>query len=221
LDPLRQRYIDRLVSLLTILLLLMIFVFTPLQAAGLNSIRVLEIFALLAIIGGVLVISTSKLALTMMSVAFATIVIVIVYRLFWPTSFDLHIVAAAWLIITITLGVVVAKAVFRAGRITYHRIVGAVLLYLLTALMFTMLFTFVGLSFPDAFKGVSFEYDAAFATTMIYLSFVTITSTGYGDIVPVHPLARSLCNLEAVIGQLYPAILIGRLVTLELRQSQQ
>jgi hypothetical protein len=63
---------------------------------------------------------------------------------------------------------------------------------------------------------MSFEYDATFASTMLYLSFVTITSTGYGDIVPIHPLVRSLCNLEAVIGQLYPAILIGRLVTLEL-----
>ncbi len=221
LQSLRQKYVDLLITLLTILLTLMIFVFTPLQAAGFNSIRILEVFALLAIIGGVLIISTSKLALTMMSVAFATIVVVIIYRLFWPTSFDLHIVAAAWLIITSTLGVVIAKAVFRTGRVTYHRIVGAVLLYLLTALTFTMLYTFVGLSFSDAFKGVSFEYDAAFASTMMYLSFVTFTSTGYGDIVPVHPLARSLCNLEAVIGQLYPAILIGRLVTLELRESQQ
>ena len=219
LHSLRQKYVDRLVTLLTILLLLMIFVFTPLQAAGLNSVRILEVFALLAIIAGVLVISTSKLAVTMMSVAFATIVIVIGYRLFWPTNFDLHIVATAWLIITFTLGVVVAKAVFRAGRVTYHRIIGAILLYLLTALTFTMLFTFVGLSFADAFKGVSFEYDATLASAMIYLSFVTFTSTGYGDIVPVHPLARSLCNLEAVIGQLYPAILIGRLVTLELREQ--
>ena len=52
LHALRQKYADRLVTLLTILLLLMIFVFTPLQAAGLNSVRVLEVFALLAIIGG-------------------------------------------------------------------------------------------------------------------------------------------------------------------------
>ena len=38
---------------------------------------------------------------------------------------------------------------------------------------------------------------------------------GYGDIVPMHPLARSLCNVEAIIGQLYPATLLARLVTLE------
>ena len=42
-------------------------------------------------------------------------------------------------------------------------------------------------------------------------------STGYGDVVPVHPLAPSLCNVESIIGQLYPATILARLVTLELR----
>ena len=46
--------------------------------------------------------------------------------------------------------------------------------------------------------------------------FVTLTLTGYGDIIPVHPVARSLCNVETIIGQLYPATLLARLVTLEL-----
>jgi hypothetical protein len=50
---------------------------------------------------------------------------------------------------------------------------------------------------------------------IFYLSFVTLTTTGYGDIVPMHPLARSLCNVEAIIGQLYPATLLARLATLE------
>jgi hypothetical protein len=45
---------------------------------------------------------------------------------------------------------------------------------------------------------------------------VTVTSVGYGDIVPLHPYARSLANLEAIIGQLYPATLLARLVTLQL-----
>ena len=48
------------------------------------------------------------------------------------------------------------------------------------------------------------------------LYFVTLTSTGYGDIVPLHPVARSLATLEAVIGQLFPATLLARLVSLEL-----
>jgi hypothetical protein len=56
----------------------------------------------------------------------------------------------------------------------------------------------------------------ALANSVSYLSFVTLTSTGYGDLVPVHPIARSLCNIESIIGQLYPATLLARLVTLEL-----
>jgi hypothetical protein len=107
--------------------------------------------------------------------------------------------------------------VFRRGRVTYHRIVGAVLLYLLIAIGFAALFAFVGLSIPNAFKGVVFEDDARLASELFYLSFVTLTTTGYGDIVPLHPLARSLCNIEAIVGQLYPATLLARLVTLELR----
>jgi hypothetical protein len=51
---------------------------------------------------------------------------------------------------------------------------------------------------------------------MLYFSFSTLTTVGYGDIVPVNPLARGLANLEAVIGQLYLVTTIARLVTLEL-----
>jgi hypothetical protein len=154
-----------------------------------------------------------------MSVCLAANVVVFILRILYPPwPYNLYVLAAAWLAIALTLGVVVAQEVFRRGRITYHRIVGAILLYLLIAVVFGALFTFVGLSIPDAFKGITFEDNAALANTVFYLSFVTLTSTGYGDIVPVHPIARSLCNLESVIGQLYPPTLLARLVTLELRQ---
>jgi voltage-gated potassium channel Kch len=52
--------------------------------------------------------------------------------------------------------------------------------------------------------------------TMLYFSFTTLTTTGYGDILPVDPLARSLASFEAVLGQFYVAITMVRLVTLRL-----
>ena len=52
---------------------------------------------------------------------------------------------------------------------------------------------------------------------LLYFSLVTLTTTAYGDIVPVHPVARSLATLESVIGQLFPATLLARLVALELQ----
>ena len=57
--------------------------------------------------------------------------------------------------------------------------------------------------------------------TMLYFSLTTLTTTGFGDITPVHPFARSLANLEAIIGQLYPATILARLVTLELEHRRR
>jgi hypothetical protein len=119
----------------------------------------------------------------------------------------------------ITLGWVVARATFAPGRVTYHRVMGAVLLYLTIAVAFAALFTFVGTLVPKAFFGMSVEDSPTLASQIIYFSFATLTTTGYGDIHPLHPLARSLCNLEAVFGQLYPATLLARLVTLETAHS--
>ena len=57
--------------------------------------------------------------------------------------------------------------------------------------------------------------------TILYFSFTTLTTTGYGDIVPILPFARSLANLEAVVGQFYLAITVARLVTLELTDRRR
>jgi hypothetical protein len=214
---LRHKYSDWLLTVLSALLILMIFVFAPLQAQGFYAYQAFGIAGLLVIIGGVMIISASPIALALICVAFVANVAVFVLRLYQPPwTYNLHLLAAAWLIISVTLGTAVARAVFRQGRVTYHRIVGAILLYLLIAVCFATLFAFVGLTIPGSFKGVAFEDDAALASELFYLSFATLTTTGYGDIVAVHPLVRSLCNAEAVIGQLYPATLLARLVTLEL-----
>jgi Ion channel len=111
----------------------------------------------------------------------------------------------------------VARAVFGPGRITYHRVVGAVLLYMIMGLVFVALYGFIVLTIPDAFTNLAtLKGDFVVAGNLIYFSFVTLTTTGYGDIAPLHPYARSLANIEAIIGQIYPATLLARLVTLEL-----
>jgi hypothetical protein len=69
-------------------------------------------------------------------------------------------------------------------------------------------------------KSAAASCDFAVSGNLIFFSFVTLTTTGYGDIVPVHPFARSLANVEAIIGQIYPATLLARLVTLELAHER-
>ncbi len=53
----------------------------------------------------------------------------------------------------------------------------------------------------------------------VYFSFTTLTTLGYGDIIPMSSLAKMLTNFEAIIGQLYPAILISILVGSYLSQK--
>jgi voltage-gated potassium channel Kch len=117
------------------------------------------------------------------------------------------------------LSVVVLRQVFREGPITMQRIMGAVVVYLLLALMWAHAYKLVELRRPGSFNsaGVSaVDHDFDPKTRLIYFSFTTLTTLGYGDITPVHPIARSLVMLEALIGQLFPVILIARLVSMEL-----
>jgi Ion channel len=55
---------------------------------------------------------------------------------------------------------------------------------------------------------------------MPYFSFTTLTSTGFGEILPVDPFARSMANLESVVGQLYLAILLARLATMHVESPR-
>jgi len=216
----RRRYTDRLLTLLAVLLALHMFVFAPLHAMGLFAFQGFTLVALVGIVVAMIVISDNPACIAVMSFCLAANGVVFLLRLLYPPwPYNIYLIATAWFAISVTLGFVVAGAVFRPGRITYHRIIGAILLYLLIALAFATLFVFVGISIPNAFKDLTFEDNSALASAVYYLSLVTLTSTGYGDIVPLHPIARSLCNIESIIGQLYPATLLARLVTLEMAHS--
>jgi len=213
----QEQYADRLLTITTVFLALLLFVVAPLQAAGLIAFQAFGIIVAFFMIGCVLVMSASLTTTLVMVFGFALNVFVIVVRLLKePQPYDLHVAATAWIIMALTLAWVVGRRVFSGGQVTVHRVIGAILLYLLIALAFVALFMFVALVIPTAFNGLVVEDTPSIASTLIYFSFVTLTSTGYGDIVPVHPVARSLCNVESIVGQLYPATLLARLVTLEL-----
>ena len=112
------------------------------------------------------------------------------------------------------LGAVVIRAVFGPGRFTGHRIRGAVVFYLNLGLLFAFVHRIVAELVPDAYAHLPpAEQAASFRAALDYFSFSTLTSVGYGDIVPVNPVARALCALEAAAGQLLPTILIARVVT--------
>jgi hypothetical protein len=212
----REQWSDRLLTALTLLVMVMLFGIAPLQASGLFVFQAFELAFALVLVAGVFVMSGSRIAVIAMLVSLAVATIGGIHRITAPSNLDINLFAGSWLIMTITLGWAVAGMVFSPGRVTYHHIMGAILLYLIIATSFVPLFAFIGSLVPKAFSGITMQDDPALASNLIYFSFVTLTTTGYGDVFPLHPIARSLCNLEAVIGQLYPATLLARLVTLEM-----
>jgi Ion channel len=215
---LRERCSDPLLTALTIMLAILLFVVGPLQAAGVANAHHFAIAFGFVLVVAVFIVSGSGAALAGILTAVALIVVSTVLRLRYPSALDIYLDAAAWLIAGVTLSIVVARAVFAPGNVTFHRIIGAVLLYLNIGLIFTALFCLVALRVPDAFTGLGpLQDNLAVAGNLIYFSFVTLTSVGYGDIAPLHPFTRGLANVEAIIGQLYPATLLARLVTLELQ----
>jgi hypothetical protein len=217
---LRERWSNPLLTALTALILVMLFVMAPLQASGIFVFQAFELIFAVILVAGVFVMSGSRTALGAMAVSLVMATIGAIFRLRAPSNLDINLFAGSWLIMGVTLGWVVSRAVFAPGRVTYHHIMGAVLLYLAIAIAFLALFTFVAALIPKAFAGMSIEDTPALPSNLIYFSFVTLTTTGYGDIFPVHPIARSLCNVEAIFGQLYPATLLARLVTLEIESRR-
>ena len=213
---LRVQWSDPLLTALTVLLFVMLFVIAPLQASGILLFQAFEFFFAIILIAGVFVMSGSRIAAVAMLAALVMAGTGAILRLRAPSVLDINLIAGAWLIMGITLAWVVFPAVFGPGRVTHHHIMGAILLYLTIAVIFVALFTLIGSLVPKAFSGLAVEDSPALASNLIYFSFATLTTTGYGDIFPVHPIARSLCNLESIFGQLYPATLLARLVTLEI-----
>lgn len=106
--------------------------------------------------------------------------------------------------------------VLRSERVSADTLVGAVVVYLLLGTVWAAAYGLLLLGLPDALRAPAPLDERA----LTYFSFVTLSTLGYGDVVPVHPAARSFSTLEALTGQLYLAILVARLVGLHLAPAR-
>src|SRR5450755_3436187 len=125
LDLLRERWSDPLLTTLTVLLILMMFVFAPLQAVGIKLFQVLS--SALGLIAGIFLLSGSPTVVVALLAAFGMAGTAAWSRLNAPSVLDVYLLAGALLIMGVAMVGVVARTVFAAGRVTHHRITGAIL----------------------------------------------------------------------------------------------
>ena len=102
------------------------------------------------------------------------------------------------------------------GRVDQNKIVGAVCIYLLMGLLWAFAYLIVEAWLPGSFSGLDGKPWQENTDTMVYYSFVTITTLGYGDILPEKPIAQFLAYMEAVTGVFYMAILVASLIGIRL-----
>ncbi|QDV47645.1 Ion channel [Stieleria neptunia] len=116
-----------------------------------------------------------------------------------------------------------AEHVFGEGPVDANRIIGAISIYFLIGLAWAFLYALIELIDPGSFQSNASstfgETRPGFVAEFIYFSNVTLTTLGYGDVTPVSRPARMLATLQAMIGQLYVAIVIARLVGLQISQA--
>jgi len=204
-------------SALTVSLVIYIFAIYPLADVGWVGRIVRSAFFTLLLISGV--VAVGRLRIHFLPVVAIVIITVVVH---WASvvrsneALDTLERSLFLLSLTILAAIVLAR-VFAAGPVNVHRIQGAVCAYLLLGLIWATAYSIAQVVHPGAIQlPASHTEDAKQGAELVYYSFVTLTTLGYGDMTPTIPATRSLAVLEALVGQLYPAILIARLVSLQL-----
>jgi hypothetical protein len=208
---------------LTIFLFIDVFVVSPLIATPIGT-ALSDVLSILILVSGVwTVFNSRKVRILLALLALLSIVVH-----WWDHFVDNPVLASLDLLLNFLfaglLSGMVLIQVFREGPITMHRVMGAVTVYLLIGFMWAMLYELVALQLPGAFQ-LSLSPAVSDLNQVedhfIYFSFVTLTTLGFGDIVAVHPIARNLVLLEALLGQLFPVVLLSRLVALEVTHSKR
>jgi len=208
---------------LLISLLFMCF-FYPFIPRGISRFLTVDITFLFILLSGIYAISEKK-ALFIISLVLALTGFGSRVLNYFLMSASLQLLGFfIYLIFFILMAVVILANIGKSKKVTTETIYGAVCVYLLLGIIWTELFSIVEMIEPGSFLlggepviKVAGEYRSRPGfENLVYYSFVTLTTLGYGDITPVTPYARSLSSLEAVVGQLYVAVMIARLVGLHI-----
>jgi hypothetical protein len=201
---------DNGLSLFLLLLFFLIFVVPPLVPSGGGRSLAADLLQYLLLVSGVRTLGEARVVRWVLTgVALVAVAVDLGSRLVtvpqpWGLAMNL-------LSLVLFLAVVLGRTL-RPGPVTRRRLEGGIAAYLLLGVIWAFAYALVERLVPAAFSGPVGPGDAP--RTWFYFSFATLTTVGYGDVLPVHPVARSLAMLEAVVGPLYLAILISRLVSL-------
>jgi voltage-gated potassium channel len=212
-DLYRWRHLALLISIL------LVFTISPLLVTFRHGVLVLNIIGAIVVLAGAYTLSERKhlftIAIVLSAISITATWLLVVFQEHWAVLFahTCIIVLVAFFAVTI-LGYVL-----RSGRITADRIFAAICVYMLIGYGWAFTYALLEEVFPASFAGLAEirpnDYNER-VMQLRYFSFITLTTVGYGDVLPRSPAARTMAVLEAVMGQIYLAVLVARLVGLHI-----
>ncbi|MGK7910549.1 MAG: potassium channel family protein [Synechococcus sp.] len=211
-SPWQLRLLSGPYSLLLLLLISMWFTFGLLPRDFAGIVVPVQMASVVAVTFKTLVVSRRKQALYIMLAALALggdlILRLLDFKLPYERPSSI-ILATIWAIFFGFSVILIGQSLFQHHVVTLDTIVGGVCIFLMLGSFWFAVYGVLMLLSPDAISGPDgsiSDFD------LMYFSFTTLTSLGYGEFVPVSIAAKIASNLEAVVGVLYPAIFIGKLV---------
>lgn len=220
-SPNRPRRLREWRHLVLLVSILGLFIITPVVAIFPHAVVLLNAFATFVLAAGSYALFGQRrlfaIALAWSGVSISATVLLLLTQRQWAAvlSHCCVIILIAFFCITI-LGYVLGE-----GRISLDKIFAAVCVYMLIGYAWTFAYALIGQVQPDAFLTTAGQPAQPVAyvphiLAMRYFSFMTLTTVGYGDIVPYSAAARTLAALEAITGQIYLTVLVARLVGLHI-----
>ena len=215
--PFTQVYLQRFSVLLVSIVL--VFALRPFLK-GLVSIDILtDIFFSIVLLSAIHAVSQKRSTFII-----ALVLAVPAFLLDWssyimdvPSLADVSRILSA--LFTAYVLIFILSFILRQKEVTADVLMAAVCGYFFLGLMWAFVFLFLEAVQPGSFQMA--QGQSADAGQFLYFSFVTMTTLGYGDMTPISSGARSLAVLSAVMGQLYLAVTIARLVGMHISQSQK
>lgn len=212
--PTERKLYDRfdlllIVSAVTVTLLLLVDLD---QRPGISHVLVIIVTLLTAstLLIAVLASGISKRGLIFALVASASLIATSTIVAFTPQT-EATYGGGLWLLLVVAAPVVAVLRLNRHPAVTFKTILGAISVYLLIAI--AAVYFFLAIDYWLGGAGGFFGRPES-TTSFMYFSLVTITTLGYGDLLPVAPLARAAAVGEAVIGQVFLVIVVARLVSM-------
>ena len=182
-----------------------------------------DIFSLVTILMLVVSIKSLKTEKTWKWAVYALIVSFIILTAlgkFFDHDFTVYLILVVLLMFFIGSFSVAAKQVLLVGDIDGNKIIGSLSLYLLLGLIWAVIYLLILSMDPTAFSGVEAANWQQSFSRVAYYSFVTLTTLGYGDILPTNHVAEFFVYMEAIMGVFYMAIIVSSLISLRLSAMQ-